>query len=233
METPPGRLRLLATLCKEPLASEDPTKGRARKFFESLAGGVLWAKWELAGASGSKVPLYNSRFELLSHSVKVAPPNGLKMEFGVYRGESLNYLASLDKGPWFGFDSFEGLPTSWTPHLQRGSFSTSGTLPDVANNVTLVKGLFSDTVVSFLASVGDARVSFAHIDCDLYGSTKLILLALDKRLSPGAVIVFDEFTWLLPDDEARALREWQSETGHRVWFIGCSRAGSVAVKLED
>jgi len=36
-------------------------------------------------------------------------------------------------------------------------------------------------------------ISFLHIDCDLYSSTKTIFDLLGDRLLPGTIIVFDEY----------------------------------------
>jgi hypothetical protein len=48
---------------------------------------------------------------------------GLILEFGVYKGESINYIARrLPKDLIYGFDSFEGLPEFWRNGLPKGSF---------------------------------------------------------------------------------------------------------------
>jgi hypothetical protein len=227
----PGRFRLLMLLVLTPLRTVDPAKGAARRFADSTVAPILWLKWELSGISGSRLPVFSSRFALLEFAVNAAHVDGLHLEFGVYRGESINHLASITRHSWVGFDSFEGLPRRWSPRVRAGAFSTSGRLPSVARNVTLVKGWFSDTIPEFLKTVPGTRTSFVHVDCDLYQSTRSVLTALQDSLVAGSVLVFDEFTWVLPDDEARALREWRAETGHELRYIGCSLAGSVAVQL--
>ena len=56
-------------------------------------------------------------------------PKGHYMEFGVFEGKSINYLASLNKKVTFhGFDSFEGLPEQWfMGHkvIEKGHFAVS------------------------------------------------------------------------------------------------------------
>jgi len=38
------------------------------------------------------------------------------MDFGVYKGASINWLAGLKPDvTFFGLDSFDGLPEAWTP----------------------------------------------------------------------------------------------------------------------
>jgi hypothetical protein len=65
-------------------------------------------------------------------------------------------------------------------------------LPHVSSNVTLIKGWFDQTLPPFLEK-HPAPVSFLHVDCDLYSSTKTIFDSLRTRFRPGTVIVFDEY----------------------------------------
>ena len=93
-------------------------------------------------------------------------------------------------------------------------------------NTRLHVGLFADTLGPFLASyAGGARggiggdgapLALAHVDCDLYSSTRDALDALAPRVVVGSVIVFDEYlghaTWR--DDEAKA---WLEACAARGW----------------
>lgn len=207
------------------------TVSRIRQPIPFLNAVVVWAKWELDGLSGSCTRLYSSRVSLLDSALLLAPPDGLHLEFGVYQGESINHLAQIYRGQWYGFDSFQGLPLDWTPWHREGTFHTHGMSPQVEANVTLVKGWFSETLPKFLASRDDFRVSFLHIDSDLYESANLVLSTLSDGIRAGTVIVFDEYTGIMPDDEARAFRAWYRRTGHTFSFIGCSPSGSVAVRI--
>jgi hypothetical protein len=75
--------------------------------------------------------------------------NGLIMEFGVYKGESINFIADLlPNRQIYGFDSFEGLPETWRYNFYKGTFKLNN-LPEVRKNVVLVKGLFEDTLPKF------------------------------------------------------------------------------------
>ncbi len=118
---------------------------------------------------------------------------GLVCEFGVYEGRTINYIATRTRQAVFGFDSFQGLPETWRAGYDRGKFSLgSNGLPACEPNVSLVVGLFDDTLPKFLAEhPGD--VTFLHVDCDLYSSTRTVLTLLGQRLPRGAVIVFDEY----------------------------------------
>jgi hypothetical protein len=64
-------------------------------------------------------------------------------------------------------------------------------MPQVNSNIVLIKGWFNDTLVPFLKAQ-DKKVSFIHIDCDLYSSTKLVLNAVKDYLEDGCIILFDE-----------------------------------------
>jgi hypothetical protein len=175
--------------------------------------------------------LFAHRLELLRDVAGRAPRGGLWLEFGVFRGESINLLARESPGPVYGFDTFEGLPDDWMPGYPAGTFSLRGGMPDVAQNVTLFKGPFSETVVPFLRDHDSATVALAHIDCDLYDSTRTVLDALAPRLRAGSVLVFDEYEGLFPDTEGRAFREWVRGTGLGFDYTGGSLHGSLAVTL--
>ncbi len=131
------------------------------------------------------------------HDVSIARAKierGLVLEFGVFSGNSINYIASKKNWIVDGFDSFEGLPENWRDGYDRGFFSVNA-LPNVPANVRLHRGWFQDSIPRFLESLGDkgTPISYLHIDCDLYSSTKTIFEFLGNRIVSGTVIVFDEY----------------------------------------
>ncbi len=129
-------------------------------------------------------------------------------------GQTIRHLAGLHSERLYGFDSFEGLPETWRSGYDKGAFS--GELPTVPDNVELIKGWFSDSLPPFL-SMHAGRISFLHVDCDLYSSTKTILDLLEPRLGAGSVIVFDEY-WNYPgwqQHEYKAFYEFIEKTGKR------------------
>jgi Macrocin-O-methyltransferase (TylF) len=157
--------------------------------------------------------------------------NGLFLEFGVYKGSTINLIASLTTSAVHGFDSFEGLPEYWREDFDKGAFRVSA-LPAVSPNVMLHKGWFSETLPAFLANCTEP-VSFLHVDCDLYSSTKTIFSALADRLIPGTIIVFDEYFnypgW--KEGEYKAFMEFVS-SGRRFEYLAYnSLAAQVAVRL--
>jgi predicted O-methyltransferase YrrM len=139
-----------------------------------------------------------------------AAPGGLILEFGVYKGLSIRYIASkVPGGHVYGFDSFEGLPEPWITHAPGLFKLEDRDLPQAPPNATLVKGWFQDTLPGFLGA-HPGPVSFLLIDSDLYSSCRYVLETLSPRIVPGTVIVFDEFFnypgW--ERGEYKAYREW-------------------------
>ncbi len=71
----------------------------------------------------SKVNMFNNKFELLSYCIQNIKVDGLILEFGVYKGETINFIASkLRDKVIYGFDSFEGLPEDWRSGFPKGTF---------------------------------------------------------------------------------------------------------------
>jgi len=114
------------------------------------------------------------------------------MEFGVYRGRSINFMADLlPDATLYGFDSFEGFPDDGRGDWDQ-DFSVEG-LPKVADNVSLIKGFFDETLPAFLSQNPDlSPPRLLHIDCDIYSSTKVVFDQLGHLLTASSVIVFDE-----------------------------------------
>ena len=118
-------------------------------------------------------------------------PDTLWLEFGVYTGITINYISNFTKENVYGFDSFEGLPEKWRDGFEKGCFTTNGYLPRVNSNVVLVKGLFNETLIQFM-EISNKKVSFIHMDADLYSSTKYVLDVLKDYMDKDCIIVFDE-----------------------------------------
>lgn len=135
-------------------------------------------------------------------------PQTLWLEFGVFSGHTINYIAGFTEGTVYGFDSFEGLPEKWRDGFDAGAFNREGQLPDVKANVVLVKGWFQDTLPLFMSSQ-DKKVAFLHLDADLYSSTKFVLDTLKDVLAPDCMVVFDELVnYEGFDGETGELKAW-------------------------
>lgn len=179
---------------------------------------------------------FQDRQELFRHSISEVEPDGLFMEFGVYKGASVNYVASLvpDKIV-YGFDSFSGLPEDWAYGYPKGRFRLNE-LPKVCSNVKLVVGLFQETLEPFLKE-HMRRVAFVHMDADLYSSTKYVLFTLVKhnRLQRGTVIQFDELCGYVKwwtKGEYKALLEFVKEFNAKFEYLGNAYRGkTVSLKI--
>ena len=154
---------------------------------------------------------YGSR-EIMDLALEHSKPDGHYMEFGVYKGSSIRYIAKKVQKKISGFDSFEGLGADWTGTLmKKDDFNLSKSLPKVPNNVELYPGWFKDSLPKWVES-NQGLVSFLHIDCDLYNSTKTIFDILGPRIGAGTVILFDEYfnypNW--KNHEFKAFQEYVS-----------------------
>ena len=110
----------------------------------------------------------------------------------------------------------EGLPEKWRDGFEKGVFNRNGILPYVNSNVELIKGWFNETLVDFI-KIQNKKISFIHIDCDLYSSTIDVLYGLREYILPGTILVFDEWYYNhkdIPENrqhEQKAFYEWVNE----------------------
>jgi Methyltransferase domain len=179
---------------------------------------------------------FKSRSQLFKFVVEqVRDDSGLFLEFGVYKGDSINRLAALRPGVrWYGFDSFVGLPQAWTMGARTGAFSIGGKLPSVRDNVTLIEGFFEQSLPPFAAEHRGSKIALLHVDCDLYSATRTIFAELGDMLQAGSIVIFDEFInyagW--QDGEYKAFCEFVRERNRTFEYIGYVRTGGqVAIRM--
>jgi len=179
-------------------------------------------------------PVIKDKPTLVSYALNQVDVDGMYMEFGVYKGYSINRIAKeIPDKTVYGFDSFEGLPETWIRKFKKGHFSMDG-LPPVEENVKLIKGWYNDTLPGFIQEHGDFKIAFLHSDSDLYSSTKTTLEYLKDHFQDGSVIVFDEYFnyagW--QEHEHKAFCEFLDETGYKVEYLGyCDSKCPLAVRL--
>lgn len=149
--------------------------------------------------------------------------NTLWMEFGVFSGKSINYISKFTGDFVYGFDSFCGLPEDWRSGYLKGSFDMKGNLPKTNSNVKLIQGLFEETLETFIQE-NNKKVSFLHMDADLYSSTKYVLDNLKNFIAENCIIVFDELInyegYDNQNGELRALYEFLQENSVEYEWIG-------------
>ncbi len=167
----------------------------------------------------------------------IGPREIVFLEFGVYKGESILYFAGIHPNPesrFVGFDTFEGLPEDWTEFsrtLKSRTFSTDGTTPQTNDaRVSFVKGLFQETLSTYLSRHQPGRQLVIHNDSDLYSSTLFLLTHANHIITPGTIIMFDEF--YSPLHEFRALQDYCSSYLRDYEVITATEGhGKVAIRM--
>jgi hypothetical protein len=134
-----------------------------------------------------------SREELWALGLRDAKPEGLFLEFGVFKGYSANYFAKHLNNEIWGFDSFEGLQEDWVgTAIPKGTLDLKGRLPKVRSNVRLIKGWFDETLPDFLRQ-HPHNISLLHLDCDSYVPTRYVLNECKTRLTADTIIILDDY----------------------------------------
>lgn len=200
--------------------------------------------WENAGRSSAAfiednfddAVIYQHRPEFWRGMLEKVPSNGALVEAGVFRGDSINFIADTlsrkgDARLVHGFDSFEGLEEDWSGEsLPAGFFQQGGVLPPVRPNVRLYKGWVQDTLGPFYASVDDPTLALVHIDTDTYTPARHILEISKPFMTEGTLIVFDELigypNWRA--HEFKALQETIKREDYR--FVGFT-SRQAAIRL--
>ncbi|MCC6580556.1 MAG: class I SAM-dependent methyltransferase [Phycisphaeraceae bacterium] len=103
-----------------------------------------------------------------------------------------------------GGDTYYGYQNDLLGKVQA-NFHAFGFKPE-HHNIQLVKGLFQDTLAF------DQPIALAHIDCDWYDSVKVCLERIVPRLSPGGVLVIDDYDYY--DSCRRAVDEFFAGRGN-------------------
>ena len=180
------------------------------------------------------VPYYAYKQQVMDFALSKVQISGMYCEFGVYKGKSVNYIARQVSQPVHAFDSFEGLPETWSVRHKKGLFALDK-IPVFEKNVIVHKGWFDDTLPVFIKEFKE-RAAFLHIDSDLYSSARSILHWLDERIVEGTIILFDEYFnypfW--EHHEFKAFREFVQKNNVKYEYLCyCSNSygSNVAVEI--
>jgi hypothetical protein len=149
----------------------------------------------ISNNSSVETQYFDCHWRLRDLAYSMAPKDGLFLEFGVYKGKSITYFAQKNpKIKLFGFDSFEGFSEEWggvSDQYSKVCFSQNGYLPEVPENVTLIKGFVEETLPNFIQQK-TSRISFVHIDTDTFSPCYTILNELKPHFQHGTILLFDE-----------------------------------------
>lgn len=169
-------------------------------------------------------PQYKTRQQMWHRCIEHLQPDQVGLEFGVWHGTSINYMAfACPDNQFHGFDSFDGLPEDWIRNHPKGTFK----IPDTstlkfAPNITLHKGWFNETVPVFVAE-SVATIGLIHIDCDLGSSATTVLNGLEQQiLRDKPLMIFDEFYSYLgfEDHEFLSFLKFITRTGAAFEVVG-------------
>lgn len=146
-------------------------------------------------------------------------------EFGVAFGETAQKLNStLDiKAKYFGYDTFEGLPTPWR-RLPVGALTTYGEIPQIQNiNFCFHKGLIQETLP--LTFVDSDRPKVFIFDLDLFEPTLFAWNYISRYLNSGDILYFDEAF----DKDERVILENYVLNNIKYSVLGISVLGLVLI----
>ena len=181
------------------------------------------------------------KFDALRYILKenMLDDSGLVMECGTWKGQTLDMISEFTNKDVYGFDTFEGINVQWE-EVDMNKFNINGELPKQVeqldknvrfkttgitkkfnSNVNFVKGLFQNTLPGFLKEKNQ-KISFLHIDCDIYEGAKSIFDNCNKYLSNNSIIVFDELVnyYGFENGEFKAFYEWVNKNNIKFEWIG-------------
>jgi hypothetical protein len=184
----------------------------------------------------SKQHDYNKRYELYNHILHSETLSEIYyIEFGVAQGRSFKWWVENIKNEdslFVGFDTFSGLPEDWG-YFKKGDMSAHDTFPDLDDKrCRFVKGIFQETLPSFLKEFKTDSRKVIHMDADIYTSTLFALTMMGPHINKDDIIIFDEFN--VPLHEFKAFTEFLSSYYIKVRLIGAvNNYYQVAFKVEE
>lgn len=152
---------------------------------------------------------------------------GELVEMGVFKGHTTLFTAEyLDfqdwPKRWFLFDTFDGIPDdqvdpgwdSINKSIYKGAYSYEDVVQRFAPfpNIEVIRG----RVPEILHERCPDRISFLHIDLNNTAAEIAALEFVLDRLSPGAVLILDDYCWASAHAQFQAERKWFAERGLHV-----------------
>lgn len=141
-------------------------------------------------------------------------------EFGCWKGATTSFMAKIlsnSNKVVHAFDSFEGFDEIIVQEKQLRS-SYTGSLPMLKQmlDVNGLTGAVEFHIGDIIETVRDfnARLSLIYIDCDVYAPCHDALFWCHDLLSPGGLIVFDEWNDPSWPGETQACEEFMLKDQH-------------------
>jgi len=154
--------------------------------------------------------------------------SGLILEFGTWKGQTVDMISDFTDKIVYGFDSFEGIDYQWgeldmnkfkldkiptkVNKLDKNKKCNTGVISEFNKNVCFINGFFEDSLPKFLEE-NRRKITFLHVDCDIYESTKTIFDHCGNLISNDCIIIFDELINYpnFESHEIKAFYEWVSK----------------------
>lgn len=184
-------------------------------------------------------------YELWTLARQIVDVPGVVLEVGVWRGGTGAILAEAVRKQVgrkvFLADTFKGVIKAGSRDTQYKGGEHADTSEEVvrsllcsvgSTNTTILNGAFPEATHRAI----DGPIAFLHCDVDVYDSTRDIVEWCLPRLSPGAIMVFDDYGFFGCDGvtaycdelrESKAFRFVHNLNGHAVFFR-TSEPGSEA-----
>jgi hypothetical protein len=155
------------------------------------------------------------------------------VECGVYRGFTagvicrfLDFTAAAPAKTFYLYDTFRGLPEETStpveraahPQYQRGDAAAAALREFVRvrfepyPNVRIVQGI----VPHSFDEAAPQHIAFLHIDMNSVQAEMMALERLFDRVTPGGIIILDDFGWTTQVDQAVAQTQFMQHRGHFV-----------------
>ena len=127
-------------------------------------------------------------------------------------------FATVSRRFWL-YDTFAGIPEAYDSEKHNSpGMAPPGLYESVVErfrpypNVQVVRGVIPDV----FASAAPERIAFLHIDLNSSKSEIAALDGLFDRVSPGGVIVFDDYGWAAYAAQQLAEEAWAAARGYRI-----------------
>lgn len=176
------------------------------------------------------LPIPNWHWNLQTVVWAVQQTRGLEgdlVELGVFKGHTTRFTAEyvdFQDWPkrWVLFDTFDGIPDDqvdpgWAEtnqSLYKGTYAYEDVVArfEPYPNIEVVRG----RVPEILHERCPDRISFLHIDLNNTAAEIAALELLVERMTPGGVVILDDYTWATAHAQFQAERRWFADRGLHV-----------------
>jgi hypothetical protein len=152
------------------------------------------------------------------------------VEMGVFKGHTTKFVAEYvefatwDKRWWL-YDTFEGIPADQLDpgreHLTAKAYGKPYSYEEVRDrfapfgNIIVTKG----RVPEVLSEAGPEAIAFMHVDLNTAAAEIAGLEAFYDRLSPGGIIILDDYGWTTARAQYEAELAWFTARGLTVFHL--------------